>query len=172
VAVRNNEVTQDGSIGRNFLMTSNSDQNMGNITITVEGNRFAYTGASGMGVVTKSASLQFKLLGNRFENGVISLLGNNKGTVEISGNQLHFSRIVEGMDAIAAGNNHFSSLVIRQNEITSNVLQAGEASAATVRRGPPCRSGFAGPELSPAEMNPIDCRISQRDWLVLYTCMM
>lgn len=152
-----NQVYQDGRTwppfgdqgyhpGVYLFGTSNAAQALADITITVDGNHFYYTGA-GAGRVAKAPSRRIDFNNNTLSNVVVDMAGNNNGAVQIAYNTLAFDNTI-GEPAIAAGGNHAEwggfaatidgtyNLVVSNNQVESQVAQSGLAAIRATQWSP------------------------------------
>ncbi|AKM82523.1 TPA: hypothetical protein DD449_01740 [Candidatus Berkelbacteria bacterium] len=130
-----NTVTQDGSYykgdkGRNLYSHSNDTNLVGNINIKLESNSLNYTGADGIGYVTKSASRTFKANLNYLKNVVFKFDQNNSCGFLLTSNTFDLTKNIGNESVIYAdkvwpdGASAICNAVVQNNQIKSSVNQS------------------------------------------------
>lgn len=125
-----NDVEQDGSYGNQLFALRNESSEENQVSVAVQNNVFRWTGASGVGRITKEMSQSLTFVNNTLTNAVVAFDGCSwicqwNGYLEITGNKLTFNRDA-GRPAIVAGRNWMRPSWLAGNELITSVAQSAE----------------------------------------------
>jgi hypothetical protein len=101
VLFQGNKVYQDGTMGtilyqhwNDTQISTDSEDPNNQTSVTLKDNLLEYTGSDGLGQVLTDAIGKLTLASNQLQNTVIKLASNNIGDVDLSLNQLSFTRSI------------------------------------------------------------------------------